>query len=85
VEAGQVPGLATTAFLSKFYLDNGNDDHLTEAGRWFISLVFYACLFQKNPSGVSTAAVGLTAAQATVLKEIAWTTVTSYQYSGVDR
>jgi len=85
VEAGHVPGVGSTDFFHLYFIDDGSDQHLLAPGRWFISLVFYACMFQKNPAGVDRATGGVSAEQAAKLEEIVWSTVNSYRYSGVNR
>jgi hypothetical protein len=85
VEAGRVPGMAPSGFFPAFFGENGNDVHLLKSGRWFISLVFYACMFQKDPSRLAYAESGLTAVQAKKLGEVVWNTVRQYPLSGVPR
>jgi hypothetical protein len=63
----------------------GTDPHLTAEGRWFVTLVFYACMFQRDPTGLTHAGTSLTPAQAAALQRIAWETVTGYPLSGVGR
>jgi hypothetical protein len=83
VEAGQVPGMAE--FFTSIFDQNGTDLHLTEPGRYFVTLVFYACMFQKSPQGIEYAGTGVSAVQAAKLQEIAWKTVSTYAPSGVSR
>ena len=83
VEAGQVPGM--TRFFESVFDQNGTDLHLTEAGRYFITLVFYACMFQKSPQGLAYVPTAAPADQAAKLQEIAWQAVTAYALSGVNR
>jgi hypothetical protein len=83
VEAGQVPGM--TDFFKSVFDQNGTDLHLTEPGRYFVTLVFYACMFQKSPQGLGYAAAGVSAEQAAKLQEIASKTVSTYRESGVSR
>jgi len=79
VEAGRVPGM--TGFFSSLFADG---IHLTGAGRYFIGLVHYACLYGRSPVGlpvVSTNgfAPALTLAQACVFQQIAWDTVKQFE------
>jgi hypothetical protein len=83
IEAGRVPGL--DAFFPAVFSRGGTDTHLTPEGRWFVTLVFYACMFQRDPTGLSHSGTRLTAAQARALQRIAWETVTAYPLSGVGR
>jgi hypothetical protein len=87
VEAGTFPGLpaAESAFWSTFFSLGGTDDHPTAEGRYFVSLVFYAVMFQRDPAGLPHAGTALTAAQAAALQAIAWQVVTGYAWSGVTR
>jgi hypothetical protein len=71
IEAGKLPGLAD--FFKEFFSDG---IHLTAKGRYFVSLVHYACLFGEGPEGkVSRLNSGLTDEQAHILQQIAWQTV----------
>jgi hypothetical protein len=83
IEAGHVAGLG--AFAPSIFDQGGTDIHLTAAGRWFVTVVFYACMFKQNPVGAGYEETGLSAAQATKLEQIAWDTVNEYPLSGVRR
>ena len=84
VEAGQVPGV--NDFFATMFQAGGADIHMTSAGAYFVSLVFYACMFQASPEGIVNESDGaLTEAQAAVLQRVAWQTVTGYSLSGVAR
>jgi len=83
IEAGHVTGWSD--FVTSIFDQGGTDVHLTAAGRWFITLVFYACMFQKSSTGVGYEDTGLNAAQAAKLAEVAWDTVNAYPLSGVSR
>jgi hypothetical protein len=87
VQAGTFPGLpaAESAFWSTFFSDGGADDHPTAEGRYFVALVFYAAMFQRDPAGLPHANTSLSDAQAAALQAIAWQTVTGYAWSGVAR
>ncbi|HEX6243109.1 MAG TPA: chitobiase/beta-hexosaminidase C-terminal domain-containing protein [Polyangiales bacterium] len=84
VDAGTVSGL--NDFFGQIYAANGTDIHLTKPGAYLVTLVFYACMFQKSPEGlVPEASFGVSGALATQLQRIAWETVTAYPLSGVSR
>jgi hypothetical protein len=83
IEAGHVPGWSD--FTTSIFEEGGTDIHLTAPGRWFVTLVFYACMFEKNPLGVAYSDTGLTAEQAAELEQIAWNAVNGYALSGVNR
>ncbi len=84
IEAGQVPGFSD--FFGSLFQAGGEDIHLTSAGAYYISLVFYGCMFQQDPAGVGNDSGGvLTDEQAVVFQRIAWETVVSYPLSGVNR
>jgi hypothetical protein len=84
IEAGRLPGYSD--FFGQIFLANGTDIHLTRPGAYFITLIFYASMFQSNPvNSPPDPDVGLTDQQALVLQNIAWETVTNYAESGVTR
>jgi Chitobiase/beta-hexosaminidase C-terminal domain len=84
IEAGAVPGLSS--FFAQIFLNDGTDIHLTPIGAYYVTLVFYGCMFQKTPEGTAPdAAIGVSAAQAPVLQRLAWQAVTAYPLSGVTR
>jgi hypothetical protein len=85
VESGTFPGLAPDAFWPTFFSRGGTDNHLTSEGRWYVTLVFYSVMFQKDPAGLPHAGTALTDAQAAALQSLAWRTVTEYPRSGVGR
>ncbi|HYG33532.1 MAG TPA: GDSL-type esterase/lipase family protein, partial [Clostridia bacterium] len=71
MEAGKVPGM--TDFFKELFSDG---IHLTGKGRYFVSLVHYACLFGESPEGkVSKLNSGLTDDQARLFQQVAWQTV----------
>ncbi len=82
IEAGAVPGFATSSFFTQMYAD---DTHASTNGRYFVSLVFYAAMFQRSPVGLSYSGTTLTASQAAVFQQIAWDTVRNYTLSGINR
>lgn len=78
IEAGNVPG------ISDFFATQFEDDvHLSPKGKYLISLVHYACIYRRDPTGITAADTGLTAEQAAIYQRIAWETVRNYQWSGV--
>lgn len=90
VEAGQIPGVATNAFWTTYFSNNGTDNHLNPPGRYLVSLVFYTALFRLDPrlladTSLGTGATGITAAQAAAYQQIAWDAVTGYTLSGWNR
>ena len=84
IDAGQVPGF--NDFFGRLFQAGGTDLHMTPAGAYFIALVFYGSLFQQSPEGLVNQSGGeLSDEQAAVFQRIAWETVQSYPFSGVDR
>lgn len=84
IENGEVPGMAD--FFGSLFQAGGADIHMTGAGAYFISLVFYASMFQASPEGLPNESGGeLSAEQAAIFQRIAWDTVVGYPLSGVDR
>ena len=81
IEAGKVPGM--TDFFAEIFAD---DVHLTAKGRYFISLVHYACIYAESPEGkVSSLTTGLSPEQATIFQKIAWQTAHDYKWSGITK
>jgi hypothetical protein len=73
MDRNQIPGLRD--FFKEFFADG---IHLTSKGRYFVSLVHYACLFGESPEGkVSPLNSGLAAEQAAAFQRIACKTVES--------
>lgn len=90
VEGGTFPGVAANAFSSTFYLNGGvGDDHLQPIGRYYISLLFYACMFQADPRALPDTNMGtpatVTAAQAVKLQDLAYQAASGYALSGYAR
>jgi hypothetical protein len=84
IEQGQVPGI--TDFFGTLFQAGGEDIHMTGAGAYLISLVFYSSMFQQSPEGLANDSGGeLTAEQAAIFQRIAWDTVVGYPLSGVNR
>jgi len=83
-EAGNIPGMATDSFWSRTFAEGfGTDDHLTSDGRYLVSLVFYAVMFQTSPVGLPHANTTPTDAQAAAFQQIVWDAVSSYPLSGI--
>jgi hypothetical protein len=87
VAAGAIPGWGQDSFWTRVF--NGgksSDDHLTNEGQYFITLIFYACMFRSDPRSLPDTNLGtsasVTAQQAAALQEVAWQSVSSYQWSG---
>ena len=79
INAGNVPGI--TSFRDLF----SDDIHLTNAGNYFIACVMYATIYGESPVGLTSAISDQwgtpftnmpTPAQASVMQQIAWSTVT---------
>lgn len=86
IEAGNIPGM--TSFPEVFFRMSatGWDLHATENGRYFIALVFYACLFQTSPLGLpNSGGASLTDAQRAAFQRIVWEVVNDYPFSGLKR
>jgi Chitobiase/beta-hexosaminidase C-terminal domain len=84
IEAGQVPGI--NDFFPRIFQDAGANIHMTPAGAYFITLVFYACMFEKSPEGLINDSNGeLNEEQAAIFQRLAWETVSGYGFSGVTR
>ncbi|MBF2028726.1 MAG: hypothetical protein IGS48_18515 [Oscillatoriales cyanobacterium C42_A2020_001] len=78
IEAGKVPG------MNNFFATQFEDDlHLNPKGKYLISLVHYACIYRRDPTGVTVANTGLTTEQAAIYQRIAWETVRNYQWTGL--
>jgi hypothetical protein len=79
VDAGRVPGM--TDFFGTIFADGV---HLTNKGRYLISLVHYGCIYKENPAGkVSVLNSGLTPEQLAVFQRIAWQTVKNCRWAGL--
>jgi hypothetical protein len=89
VEAGQFPGVGSGDFWPTFFSDGGTDVHLTSMGRYFVTLVFYTCMFRADPRALADndlgTGAGMTAAQAAALQQTAFDTITAYPLSGWSR
>lgn len=73
IEAGEVPGINDFKAL---FSDNL---HMGRKGKFLVTAVFYACLYQDNPTGkVSHEGFELTDEQARIFEEVAWKTVTAH-------
>jgi hypothetical protein len=91
IQAGTFPGLAPADWPSFVYaMSYADDDHMNKRGSYFISLVFYSALFQRDPrdlpdTALGTTATGLSAAQYAAFQEVAYDAVTGYALSGWTR
>ena len=91
IQAGTFPGLVPADWPSFVYaMSYADDDHMNKRGSYFISLVFYTALFQRDPrdlpdTALGTTATGLSAAQYAALQEVAYDAVTGYALSGWTR
>lgn len=80
--AGTLAGFAKDDdFFARFYADN---IHQNATGEYLTTLVHFACLYQKDPTGiVTTIGSNLSAAQAETLQKLVWETVTGYRWAFV--
>jgi hypothetical protein len=86
IEAGSVTGVGTSGFWTfAFARGYGTDDHLTNEGRYFVTLIFYSAMFQRSPAGLPHGNTNLSDAQAAALQDVAWQTVNGYPLSGMGR
>ena len=85
IQLGIVPGITN---ISQFFSDN---IHTNERGAYAISMIHYACIFNKSPVGLPhnllpnapSNTVLPTQALATYLQNMIWNVVTSYPRTGV--
>jgi hypothetical protein len=77
IDAGRVPGI--TEFISTTIRDG---IHPTYSGYYLAALVHYVCLYKKDPRGIVAPNTSLSWEQQRIYQEIAWQTVTTYEYSG---
>jgi hypothetical protein len=79
LKGSKVP--AMTDFFGQFFADNL---HLKAKGRYFISLVHYACIYTESPEGkVSSLNAVLSSEQARIFQKIAWHAARNYKWSGI--
>jgi len=80
INAGNVPGISSFTELFQ------DDIHLTNAGNYFVACVMYATVYRASPIGLTTNLNNQyntpftdmpTAAQATIMQQVAWDTVTN--------
>ncbi|HWO15042.1 MAG TPA: FN3 associated domain-containing protein, partial [Polyangiaceae bacterium] len=50
IEGGEVPGMAD--FFGSIFQAGGDEIQLTPVGAYFVTLVFYGCMFQRSPEGL---------------------------------
>lgn len=75
--------LRAPTFLDDHFAD---DIHLSDRGRYLVSLVVYAVVFGEKPADrTAFARAGLTADQAAVYQRVAWETVVRYKWAGIAR
>jgi Secretion system C-terminal sorting domain len=85
IQAGKVPGITN---ISQFFGDN---IHTNELGAYAIALIHYACIFNKNPSGLTNNLLPNppsgtpipSQALATYLQNMIWEVVTNYPRTGI--
>lgn len=85
IQAGKVPGISN---INQFFSDN---IHTNELGAYAIAMIHYACIFNKNPTGLTNnllpnAPVGTpipSQALASYLQNMIWEVVTSYPRTGI--
>jgi uncharacterized membrane protein YgcG len=85
IEAGQVPSISN---IGQVFADS---IHLNDAGWYFMALVKYATMYQRDPTGLTNVvnnewgqAYNMpSAATAAAMQQIAWQTVCNYSRSGV--
>jgi hypothetical protein len=82
IEAGGVPGIDPGSFYATAFED---EIHMTSNARYFVSLVVYAVMFQRDVRGLPCADTTWTPEQAASLQQIAMDTVTDYPLSGFSR
>jgi hypothetical protein len=81
VDAGTFPGI--TNFFAQVFGEN-DDLHLRNNGRYLVGLVFYACMYRKNPvDSVTYVPADVTPQQAAALRQIAWETASGYPRCGI--
>ena len=81
IKAGPIPGMVPEEFFSRHFSDGV---HLAPAGRYAVSLAFYAAFFGESPEGRVLSALGrLTPEQAAHYQRIAWEAVRNYPFAGI--
>ena len=81
MEEGRLPGYGKGDFFEKTF-DDGI--HLSDLGRYFVGLVHYACIYDKNPVGIPTFPLGkdkhaISPELTKALEQIAWDSVQSWR------
>lgn len=80
INSGSVPGISN---VTELFQDN---IHLNNKGNYFIACVMYSCIFEESPQGLTNALNNQwstpftdmpTTAQAAIMQQVAWNTVTS--------
>lgn len=79
VDQKLIPGM--TDFFAAIFSDYL---HLTDAGQYLVSLVFYSCFYHQSPEGkVTIKPTTLTEPQAKIFQQIAWEIASGYPLSGI--
>jgi len=86
IDEGKVPGYSS---FRQFFTD---DIHLNLSGNYFIACVMYACIFRTSPEGLTIKRYNewgnlwleLPTQIANIMQKVAWETVCSNRYSGVN-
>ena len=84
IERGELPGIGKDSFFAKTF-DDGI--HLSDMGRYYIGLVHYACIYDKNPVGIPAIPLGkdkhtLSPELTRILEQLAWDSVQSWCGAG---
>ena len=86
---GHIPGWSKDQFFELHYASNekgpGWNIHMSDKGRYFVSLVLFCCFYKEAPDKVALTqkTTTLTPKQDKVYKQIAWDTVRKYSWAGV--
>jgi hypothetical protein len=79
IDQGKMPGMSD--FFGTMFQDV---IHLNPRAQYLVALVFYSCLYKQTPEGhVTFNEPTLSAEQATIFKQIAWTAASTYRWSGI--
>jgi hypothetical protein len=78
-DKGLMPGMTSGSDL----FDPGDTQHQSPKGVWLIAVVWYATIYQKDPSPLPNSGFPGTAAAATAIKTLAWNIVKSYTWAKI--
>jgi hypothetical protein len=78
VDSGKISGMNN--FFGEVFED---DIHLSDSGAYLIASVFYSCFLRENPNNMVVFNSTLTSEQAKLIRQIAWDTVSDYDFSGI--